>query len=145
MSSTVNQFQIIGYLGNAPALKNLPDGEQVAILQIATQSRWKGLDGSLNEKIDWHTIYAYRRLATTSADFLKKGMLLRVAGSIENWPTPSNPGSSCTYLKAKEIKHLTSNFPVPKGEAIKIEPPAISDSEIFEAAKLESVKKGVSR
>jgi len=145
MSSTVNQFQIIGYLGANPVMRYTPDGEPVLILQLATQNRWRDSDGIAQLNTEWHSIYTYRRMATIAHESFQKGMLLRVVGTLETRLVPGDLHSSKVCLIAREMKHLKSNFPVSESEALRAEPPTITDFEFTGALKPEVAIKRVLR
>lgn len=63
MSYSLNMVQLIGNLGKDPEVRFTGDGTPVASFSIATNESWKDKDGNLHEKVEWHNIVAWRKLA----------------------------------------------------------------------------------
>jgi len=82
MSRSLNKVELIGHLGKDPELRYLTSGKAVAVFSIATGEEWKDEDGKKQERTDWHNIQAWGKLAEICAQYLKKGSLVYVDGSI---------------------------------------------------------------
>ncbi len=78
----VNKAILIGNLGKDPELKYLPSGDALCSFSIATSESWKGQDGEKKEKIEWHNIVVFRKLAEICGQYLFKGMTVYVEGKI---------------------------------------------------------------
>jgi single-strand DNA-binding protein len=84
MRGTVNKVILIGRLGADPELRYTPGGDAVASFNLATNESFKDKNGNFTEKTEWHKIVAYRKLAETCGEYLKKGKLVYIEGKIQN-------------------------------------------------------------
>lgn len=80
----LNRVTLIGNLGNKPEYKTLQDGTSVAKFSIATTETYRLKNGETQSQTDWHTIVAWRGLATFANQYLHKGSLLYVEGKLRN-------------------------------------------------------------
>jgi len=60
----LNRVTLIGNIGNDPEYKTLQDGTPVAKFSIATTESYRLKNGEIQSHTDWHTIIAWRGLAT---------------------------------------------------------------------------------
>jgi len=82
--SYVNKVILIGRLGRDPELRYTADGTPVATFTMATTETRKNKDGTKSEKTEWHRIVAWRKLGEVVGEYLKKGRLVYVEGSIQS-------------------------------------------------------------
>jgi single-strand DNA-binding protein len=82
--SYVNKAILVGRLGADPELRYTADGTPVATFRVATTETRKNKDGTKIDKTEWHRIVAWRKLAEISGEYLKKGQLVYVEGSIQS-------------------------------------------------------------
>lgn len=82
--SNVNKVILIGRLGADPELRYTADGTPVATFRLATTETRKNKDGTKAERTEWHRIVAWRKLGEISGEFLKKGRLVYIEGSIQS-------------------------------------------------------------
>ena len=82
--SYVNKVILIGRLGRDPELRYTADGTPVATFTMATTETRKNKDGTKSEKTEWHRIVAWRKLGEISGEYLKKGKLVYIEGSIQS-------------------------------------------------------------
>jgi single-strand DNA-binding protein len=87
MSGTVNKVILIGRLGKDPEIRSTPSGTSVAKFSIATDERWTDKSGEKQERTEWHNIVAWGKLAEICGQYLRKGKLVYIDGSIrtESW------------------------------------------------------------
>ena len=52
-------------------------------MSIATNRKWKGQDGNLNEDVQYHNIVVYGKQAESAAKYLTKGSSAMVTGRLE--------------------------------------------------------------
>ena len=83
MAKDLNKVQLIGRLGQDPELKYTQSGVAVVNFSMATSMQWKDQEGNRQEKTEWHNIVAWRGLAETCANYLKKGSKVYVEGRLE--------------------------------------------------------------
>lgn len=79
---SVNKVILVGNLGKDPELRYTPSGAAVATFTIATTERFKGRDGQMQEKTEWHNIVAWRQLAEVCGKYLHKGKQVYIEGKI---------------------------------------------------------------
>ena len=82
--SSVNKVILVGRLGRDPEVRYTADGTPVATFTMATSETRKNKDGTKNEKTEWHRIVAWRKLGEISGEYLKKGRLVYIEGSIQS-------------------------------------------------------------
>jgi single-strand DNA-binding protein len=81
--ASVNKAILIGNLGADPELRYTPSGSAVASFSIATTDKWKGKDGQLQERTDWHKIVLWERQAEIAKEYLRKGSSVYIEGRIQ--------------------------------------------------------------
>ena len=80
----LNRVTLIGNIGNDPEYKTLQDGAPVAKFSIATTESYRLKNGETQSHTDWHTIIAWRGLATFASQYIHKGSLIYVEGKLRN-------------------------------------------------------------
>jgi len=87
MAMSLNRAQLIGNLTRDPEMKQIPGGQVVTTFSIATNFTWNDQAGQKQEKVEFHNIVAWRKLAEICGQFLKKGSKVFIEGRIQtrNW------------------------------------------------------------
>ena len=89
----INKVIIVGNLGNAPEIRTMPNGEQVANITVATSESWTDKNtGERREVTEWHRIVLYRRLAEIAGQYLRKGSQVYVEGRLKTRKWQDNNG-----------------------------------------------------
>ena len=83
MSASVNKVILVGNLGRDPEVRFMPNGEAVCNFSIATTESWKTKEGVKQEKVEWHNIVMYRKLAEIAGEYLKKGRPVYIEGRLQ--------------------------------------------------------------
>lgn len=81
--ASVNKAILIGNLGADPELRYTPAGKAVATFNIATTDRWRGSDGQMQERTEWHRIVMWDRQAEVAKEYLRKGSPVYIEGRIQ--------------------------------------------------------------
>jgi len=81
---SVNKVILIGNLGKDPELRYTNSGVAVATFSVATNESWKDQDGNAQERVQWHNIVAWARLAEICGEYLKKGSKIYVEGRLQH-------------------------------------------------------------
>jgi single-strand DNA-binding protein len=76
---TVNEVEVIGWMGQDPEMRFTPQGTAVVSISVATK-RPSHANGEI--KTDWIAIEAWERLAEQINTHLRKGSRVRVAGHL---------------------------------------------------------------
>lgn len=79
----LNKAMIIGNLTRDPEIKNTPSGQSVATFSIATNFVWVNQAGQKQEKVEFHNIVAWRRLAEICGQYLHKGAKVFIEGRLQ--------------------------------------------------------------
>jgi single-strand DNA-binding protein len=118
----LNKVMIIGRLGRDPELRYTQTGTAIANLRIATDESYTDRDGNKVERVEWHTAVVYQRAAENCANYLGKGSLVFVEGSLytEKWQDDKGQDRYTTKIRARLVKFLDrrndANAPAPAGE-----------------------------
>jgi single-strand DNA-binding protein len=83
MAKDLNKVMLIGRLGQDPELKYTQNGTAVVSFSLATNARWKDQNDEWKDKTEWHNIKAWRGLAETCSNYLKKGSKIYLEGRLE--------------------------------------------------------------
>jgi single-strand DNA-binding protein len=81
--ASLNKVMLIGRLGADPELRYTPSGSAVANFRMATTEQWTTKEGEKQERTEWHKIVAWRKLGETCGEYLHKGSLVYIEGSLQ--------------------------------------------------------------
>ena len=106
--SSVSKVILIGNLGRDPEIRNLPSGEAVANISLATNSKYKNRNGEMVEETEWHRVTFFGRLAEIAGQYLKKGGSVYVEGRLKTNKYVDKDGIEkyTTNIIANEMKML---------------------------------------
>lgn len=104
----LNKVMIIGRLGRDPELKYAASGMPMANLNIATDESYVDRDGQKVERTEWHRVVVFQRQAENCANFLTKGSLVFVEGSLQTrkWQDQQGQDRYTTEIKASRVQFL---------------------------------------
>lgn len=106
----LNKAMIIGNIVRDPEMKSTPNGQNVTSFSIATNLVWTDQSGQKQEKVEFHNIVAWRRLAEIAGQYLKKGSKVYVEGRLQtrSWDDPSGVKKYRTEIIAENMIMLDS-------------------------------------
>lgn len=106
----LNKAMIIGNIVRDPEMKSTPNGQNVTSFSIATNLVWKDQSGQKQEKVEFHNIVAWRRLAEIAGQYLKKGSKVYVEGRLQtrSWDDPNGVKRYRTEIIAENMIMLDS-------------------------------------
>ena len=128
---SLNRATVIGNLGGDPELRYLPSGQPVVGFSIATNEAYTDKQGLKQERVEWHRIVAFGKLAEICRQYLKKGRQLYVEGRLRTreFETTNNGGKrQRTEIVANRVLFLGVS-PAERGDAAAIEEPPIPPAE----------------
>ena len=104
----LNKVMIIGRLGRDPELKYTPSGMPITNLNIATDESYVDKDGNKVDRTEWHRVVVFQRSAENCANFLAKGSLVFVEGSLQTrkWQDQQGQDRYSTEIKANRVQFL---------------------------------------
>lgn len=82
MAASLNKVILIGRLGQDPKLTYLPSGSPVAEMSVATDESYKDRDGNKVDRVEWHRVKVFGRSAEFCNNYLSKGRLVYVEGTL---------------------------------------------------------------
>ena len=107
--ASINKAIIVGHLGRDPEMRSFPNGDQVANVTIATTDKWKDKQtGEPREQTEWHRVVFNGRLAEIVGQYLRKGALVYVEGSIKTrkWTDQQGVERYSTEIRADSMQML---------------------------------------
>ncbi|MBU0619966.1 MAG: single-stranded DNA-binding protein [Patescibacteria group bacterium] len=83
----LNKAMIIGNLTRDPEVKTIPSGQTVASFGVATNFVWTDQSGQRQERVEFHNIVAWKKLAEICGQYLHKGRKVYIEGRMQtrNW------------------------------------------------------------
>ncbi len=107
--SSVNKVILVGNLGAAPEVRQLPTGGQVTNIRLATTDNWKDRStGEKREQTEWHRVVFFGKLAEIAGMYLTKGASVYVEGRIRTrkWQGQDGQEKYTTEIIADEMQML---------------------------------------
>ena len=107
----INKVIIVGFLGNDPELRTMPNGEAVANISVATSEAWTDKStGERREVTEWHRIVFYRRQAEICGEYLKKGSRVYLEGRLRTrkWQDQNGQDRYTTEIQGDVLQMLDS-------------------------------------
>lgn len=114
----INKVILVGNSGKETELKTLADGTAVAKLAMATSETFRLKNGETSTTTEWHTVVAWRGLATFSGQYIHKGSLLYVEGKLRHRHYQDKDGHKkyVTEIVADHILLLDKKSKTDEGE-----------------------------
>lgn len=106
--SSLNKAMLIGYLGRDPELKYTQSGLVVCTLNVATDEGYIDNHGNKVERTEWHRVQVWQKTAENCAQYLRKGSLVFVEGSLttRKWQDQQGQDRYTTEIKALRVQFL---------------------------------------
>jgi single-strand DNA-binding protein len=79
----LNKAMLIGNLTRDPETRTTPQGTNVTTFSIATNFVWTDQSGQKQEKVEFHNIVAWRKLADICSQYLSKGSKVYIEGRLQ--------------------------------------------------------------
>ncbi len=117
--ASVNRVILIGNLGRDPETRYLPSGAAVCDFSIATSEKFKGRDGQMQERTEWHRITVFGKMAEVCGKYLEKGRPVYIEGSIrsEEYEAKDGSGKKRSYkIVAQSVQFLGARGGAPVGD-----------------------------
>ena len=114
----MNKVILIGRLGRDPEDRMTSAGKPVANLSLAT-NQFRAGNGVTEKFTEWHRIVAFGKTAEQCKQYLRKGRLICVEGSLRtrSWEKPPGERHYSTEVVAARIDFLDSQGGSPPPEA----------------------------
>lgn len=109
--ASVNKVIIVGHLGKDPEVRYTQSGDAIANMTVATSESWKDkATGEKKEQTEWHRCNCFGKLAEICGEYLKKGSLVYVEGSLRTrkWTDKEGVERYTTEVRMDSMKMLGS-------------------------------------
>jgi len=135
---------IIGRLTRDPETKTIPSGQTVTTFSIATNFTWTDQSGQKQEKVEYHNVVAWRKLAEIAGQYLKKGGRVYIEGRIQtrSWDDQTGQKRYRTEIVADNMIMLDrpgASSAQPPAEAAAPKNDATKDSSAEEEINVEDI------
>src|SRR5262245_17051978 len=111
MAKSLNKVLLIGRLGKDPELKYTASGTPFCRFSLATDDSWNDkTSGERQERTEWHNIVAWDRLAEICNQYLTKGKLIYIEGSLQTreWDDQDGNKRRTTEIRARDMVMLST-------------------------------------
>ncbi len=110
MAGTVNRVILIGRVGQNPEIRYTSSGSPVAHFSVATDESFKDRTGEQKQHTEWHRVVAWSKLAEICGEYLTKGKLVYIEGSIRSnqWQDQSGNKRTTYEIIARNMQMLGS-------------------------------------
>ncbi|MDF1497992.1 MAG: single-stranded DNA-binding protein [Patescibacteria group bacterium] len=101
-----NKTIIVGRITKDPETRTTPNGQTVASIGVATNRVWNTNGGERQEKVEYHSIVAWGKLAEICGQYLSKGQLVLFEGRLETrtWEGQDGVKRSKTEIIAENMQ-----------------------------------------
>jgi single-strand DNA-binding protein len=105
----MNKVFLIGRLGRNPDDRRTSGGTPVASFSLATD-QFRPSDGGKERLTEWHRVVCFGKLAELTAQYLLKGRLVCIEGSLQTRSWEKSPGEKrySTEIVASRLVFLDS-------------------------------------
>lgn len=79
----LNRATILGNLTRDPEVRTTPNGKSVATFGVATNESWNDASGQKQERVEFHNVVAWGKLAEICGQYLTKGRKVYVEGRLQ--------------------------------------------------------------
>lgn len=110
MAKGINKVILVGNLGNDPEQRQTSSGA-VTSISVATSESWTDKNtGQKQERVEWHRVTLFNKLAEIAAQYLRKGSKVYIEGQLRTNKYQAQDGSDrySTEIVAREMQMLDS-------------------------------------
>jgi single-strand DNA-binding protein len=141
----LNRAMIIGNLTRDPEVRTTTSGQNVCNFSVATSSQWTDASGQKQERVEYHNIVAWGKLADICGQYLGKGRKVYVEGRLQtrDWETQDGQKRKTTEIVAENMimldKKDASAAPRPPSDSTQPQAPAMDKGMGEEEIKIEDI------
>jgi len=106
----LNKAMLIGNLTRDPEVRQTAGGQSVASFAVAINMVWTDQSGQRQERVEYHNIVAWRKLADICGRFLHKGSKVYIEGRLQtrDWTGKDGAKRYTTEIVAENLIMLDS-------------------------------------
>ena len=103
-----NKVFLLGRLARDPEIRYTQNGSAIANMTVATDESFTGSDGNKVERTEWHRVTVFGKAAENCGNYLGKGSLVHVEGSLatRKWRDQNGQDRYTTEIKAQRVQFL---------------------------------------
>ena len=103
-----NKVFLLGRLARDPEIRYTQNGSAIANMTVATDESFTGSDGNKVERTEWHRVTVFGKAAENCGNYLGKGSLVHVEGSLQTrkWQDQNGQDRYTTEIKAQRVQFL---------------------------------------
>ena len=103
-----NKVFLLGRLARDPEIRYTQNGSAIANMTVATDESFAGSDGNKVERTEWHRVTVFGKAAGNCGNYLGKGSLVHVEGSLatRRWQDQNGQDRYTTEIKAQRVQFL---------------------------------------
>lgn len=108
---SVNQVELIGFIGSKEPMINLSNGTQLAKFSLSTPEKWVDkTTKTVKEHTEWHSITIFGKQAETAFGLLSVGDYVRMIGKLktDKWVSKEQEKKQKTYIVCNDFILLSS-------------------------------------
>ncbi len=104
----LNKVQLIGRLGKDPEMKYTSSGDPMVNFTLATSEYGRDRDGNRQDRTEWHNISVFGKVAEVCNNYIRKGSLVYLEGSIQTRKYQDKNGNDryMTSINARTVQFL---------------------------------------
>src|SRR5262245_25266367 len=106
MGKSINKVILVGRLGRDPEMKYTASGTPFCRFSMATDEGWTDkASGERTEKTEWHNIVVWDKLAEICNNYLTKGRMVYIEGSLQTreWDDQEGNKRKTTEIRARDM------------------------------------------
>jgi len=115
---SVNKVILVGRLGQNPEVRYTPSGAAVTNFSVATNESWTDKAGAKQEKVEWHKVVVWGKLAELCNQYLAKGRQVYLEGRMQTreWKDKDGQTKYTTEVNAQTVQFLGGNAQAGAGQ-----------------------------
>ncbi|MFP4453996.1 MAG: single-stranded DNA-binding protein [Desulfobacterales bacterium] len=124
MAGSMNKVILVGRLGQDPQMNYTQSGTPVCNFSMATDESYRDQYGNKVEKTEWHKIVCWGKTGELVSEYLNKGSLVLVEGSLQTrkWQDKNGGDRYTTEIKAGNVQFLESKAQSGQGGYVQAPP-----------------------
>ena len=106
----LNKAMIIGNLTRDPEVRSTPSGQTVASFAVATNLVWTDQSGQKQEKVEFHNVVVWGKLAELCSQYLTKGSKVHIMGRLQtrSWEGTDGAKKQRTEIIASDVVFVST-------------------------------------
>jgi len=131
---SVNKVILLGNVGKDAEVKYSASGTAVCRFSLATNETFKNKAGDVEKRTEWHSVVAFGRLGEVCGEYLSKGKLCYIEGTIRsgNWEDRNGNKRTSYDIVARYMQMLS---PSGNGNGSKAKPNETNSTQASEASE----------